>query len=202
MTPEERFFAKVDKTDYCWNWTGGTRKGYGLFRYNKKVVSAHIASYEMFNGDRNGLVVRHTCDNGLCVNPDHLVLGTYGQNTDDMMERDRHRGLLRNEQVEEVRRMPMSRTIIADVSAKYGIPEDSARNIINGTTFSNLPGARDVVRQKSRSKLTIDQIKEIKVALQRPYWGQVNFLAKKYGVDHSQISHIKSGLSHSDITIE
>lgn len=36
-----------------------------------------------------GLQVLHKCDNFLCVNLDHLYLGTAKQNTKDMFERDR-----------------------------------------------------------------------------------------------------------------
>ncbi|UGO47583.1 HNH endonuclease [Morganella phage vB_MmoP_Lilpapawes] len=34
-----------------------------------------------------GMVVRHTCDNKRCVNPNHLLLGTRKENTHDMLER-------------------------------------------------------------------------------------------------------------------
>lgn len=37
-----------------------------------------------------GKVVRHKCDNPRCINPDHLELGTYKDNTHDMLKRGRH----------------------------------------------------------------------------------------------------------------
>ncbi len=50
-----RFMKFVQKTDTCWNWTGGTtkpeRKGYGLFCAFKRplkgggMASAHRVSY-------------------------------------------------------------------------------------------------------------------------------------------------------------
>lgn len=36
-----------------------------------------------------GSVVRHTCDNGLCVNPDHLIVGTQKENIADCIARGR-----------------------------------------------------------------------------------------------------------------
>lgn len=96
----------------------------------------------------------------------------------------------------------MTRTIVADVSKKYGISEDFARNILDGSVWKELPGARTIPRQKSRSKLSLQDILEIKEELQRDrYRGQVNDLARRYGVTHSQICHIKSGLIHSDVSI-
>lgn len=40
-------------------------------------------------GQIKGLVVRHTCDNPGCCNPDHLLLGTHADNVSDKYERGR-----------------------------------------------------------------------------------------------------------------
>ena len=43
-----------------------------------------------YNGEiTDGLVVRHTCDNRICVNPEHLEVGTHQDNMDDMVRRNR-----------------------------------------------------------------------------------------------------------------
>lgn len=55
---------------------------------NTKV---HRVVYELHNKtSATGLVVRHTCDNPKCINPEHLVLGTSAENMKDRDLRGRH----------------------------------------------------------------------------------------------------------------
>jgi hypothetical protein len=69
----DRFWAKVEKTEGCWNWTAVKRGGYGLFRFRDTKISAHRLTYELIKGAiPDGLVIDHLCRNRACVNPDHL----------------------------------------------------------------------------------------------------------------------------------
>lgn len=57
------------------------------------------------------------------------------------------------------------------------------------------------IKTLNTQKLTVEQVIEIKKELLNSYRGQVSFLAKKYNVQQSNISHIKKGRSWSHIKI-
>jgi hypothetical protein len=84
---EVRFWAKVDKSGDCWEWTGTrTRQGYGGFRVGDRTVKAHRFAWSVIasrGAIPAGLVVMHLCDNPPCVRPEHLRLGTVADNNRD-----------------------------------------------------------------------------------------------------------------------
>ena len=82
----------VNETTDCWEWQGAKNNiGYGMIRDEQKMRTTHRVSYEEHHNVKipTGLCVCHTCDNPLCVNPDHLWLGTMKQNMDDMVAKGR-----------------------------------------------------------------------------------------------------------------
>ncbi len=89
----------------CWHWLDSAAfGGYGQIRVGKRMLRVHRVVYEEFIGpipkhnSYHGMCVRHTCDNPICVRPDHLVYGTQTQNIMDAVVRKRFVTGVKNKQ--------------------------------------------------------------------------------------------------------
>lgn len=94
---QKRFWAKVEKTEYCWKWTASRRDGrYGNFSIGSKKLAAHRVSWLLFTGRMPKKHVLHACDNVVCVRPSHLFLGTQGANIKDCYAKGRRSAVGQN----------------------------------------------------------------------------------------------------------
>jgi hypothetical protein len=72
----------------CLLWTGTvTGNGYGIVYFEGRYWGVHRLYYMLKSGEgvRDG-VVRHLCNNPLCLNLEHLVLGTQKENIQDQIQ--------------------------------------------------------------------------------------------------------------------
>ena len=132
----ERFWRKVNKggDDECWVWTGAvTKAGYGQITGGGKFT-VHRLSWVFRHGPiKDGLWVLHRCDVPLCVNPNHLFLGTSVDNIRDMTNKGRaahgeahHWAKLSAADVIAIRASTLT---AKKLSARYGICIEQVSNI-------------------------------------------------------------------------
>ena len=71
----------------------GDKDGYLGVTHKGRFTRAHRVAYCFARGIPihyiQGYVIRHTCDNPRCINPEHLLLGTHQDNMDDKVARGR-----------------------------------------------------------------------------------------------------------------
>lgn len=146
-----RFLKKVqpEPNSGCWLWDGAWQPatGYGHMHVDGHLVGAHRLSMRWLKGlDPSGFVIRHRCHVRLCVNPEHLELGTHEENMRDMASAGRTRAKLTSAQVEELRRRRANGELLAVLAAEFGISEEAASAAANGRSYAHAPGPRTKTR--------------------------------------------------------
>lgn len=82
---EPRFWGNVLRSDGCWEWQGTlSKQDYGMMGIGDHSYGAHRLSYLLEHGVPEKEVIMHMCDNPRCVNPAHLMQGSYQDNMNDM----------------------------------------------------------------------------------------------------------------------
>lgn len=126
-----RFWSKalIDDSDKCWEWQACIHvSGYGQFNTNPDIERAHRVAYKLVVGSiPEGMCVCHTCDNELCVNPNHLWIGTHADNNKDMMRKGR--GRWRGVRGEENINSKLTESNVMEIRRLYGAGNYSQRQL-------------------------------------------------------------------------
>lgn len=130
----------------CWLWMGNVCRDYGYIKVGGLNMRANRASYQAYKGPiPHGLWVLHRCDVRICVNPDHLFLGTRKDNFDDMVRKGRRRvgegerhasSKLKTDQVLAIRQSTLSDVGLAKI---YGVRPWAITQIKRRLTWKHLP---------------------------------------------------------------
>ena len=174
---EQTFLTKVNQTESCWLWTKATTAaGYGIFTRQNKPLYAHHQAWKLWKTPDLPVVIRHTCRNRHCVNPDHLEGGTHKENNGIDRERDgttnkgeRHgHHTLTEEQVVEMRRLRREGQSLEALMQRYaGVCHTTLLYALDGTHWSHVPDALTPEETKSlrhhkKGKLTDEQKAEVR----------------------------------------
>lgn len=132
----------------CWNWP--THRERGQMRVDGHLVPAYRVSYVLRIGPiPDGLLICHRCDNGRCVNPGHLFVGTFADNARDAAAKGRLRGTfpqgithpmakLNPEKVRTIRKLHRSGISYASLAIWYGVSAASIGDAVVGRTWGSV----------------------------------------------------------------
>lgn len=148
----QAFWDKVEISEGCWLWIGAKNSdGYGQISFEGKTEKAHRISWVLHFGTiPDGLQVLHNCDNPPCVRPDHLFLGTQGDNVRDCSEKGRIKtGDRRGEknarskftasQVEFIRTVAAEGFTRSCIAKYFGVCRQSIDDIVNRENWAHVP---------------------------------------------------------------
>lgn len=146
---KERFEKYFEKTpNSCWIWTGAIlKRGYGQQKTGEKNKRAHRISWELYRGKiPTGMNVCHKCDTPLCVNPDHLFIGTQLDNIRDCIKKNRNAKAPNGEEhknsklkEKDVRNILKDKRLsLSKIAKEYGVHRKTIEYIKNGKTWKHI----------------------------------------------------------------
>lgn len=161
-----KIFSNIDypgNDNDCWKWIGYfNNKGYGNIGLFGTYHLAHRLIYQCYHGKINpNICVLHHCDNTVCVNPNHLFLGTRKDNILDMVNKQRQNtqkgskhcnAKLTEDDVVEMMNGTITGkyTRIADIVKSYNVSEVVIRKIFKGLLWKQVTDNFDLKNLKDK----------------------------------------------------
>jgi hypothetical protein len=100
-----------------------------------KNVLAYRLVYELVKGVtlESKQVFQHQCDNPICCNPEHGVIGTHKDNMKDMRDRERHG--LPHHAVRAIRKLAKEGQTHEAIGKLYGLGRSTVTEIVSGKKY-------------------------------------------------------------------
>ena len=141
------FWSKVlipENRSECWIWTGPSDVGaYGRFCTGTQNIKAHRVAYcEIVGPIPEEQMIRHLCHNKLCVNPNHLAVGSAQDNADDTKARNLGPAKLTRDQVIYIRQNPLGMKGV-ELAKQFGVSKSLISEIKNMRHW--VPGSASMV---------------------------------------------------------
>lgn len=142
--PLALFHAKTrPAANGCIEWIAGrSPDGYGKFATgphgSQQHHRAHRWIYEQTHGPIGALVLRHRCDNPICVNVEHLEPGTQLDNIHDARSRGRLPVVLNADLVRHLRGVRARGESVRAEANRLGIRYPTAINAAKGITWRHV----------------------------------------------------------------
>lgn len=214
LSARERFDLQMKVTEDCWLWAAGCDKdGYGRFvaEYEGvKYQKAHRYSWALHNRQQvpKDMLVCHKCDNPRCVNPDHLFLGTPGDNMRDKIAKNRHniprgelapKAILTEEQATAILVDPRP---YAQMAADYGVAASTIGSVKSRHSWAHLEvekvvkGPRISGKKGKGSKVNEAIVKEILASSKAG-----KDLAEQFGISRQLVCNIQKRRIWAHVTI-
>lgn len=132
----------------CWLWTGAiSSSGYGSFAITKEnIVPAHRASFLIYKNEMPEAFVCHSCDNKICVNPDHLWSGTAKDNALDaskkgiLQKRPKRYGFGSKFKNDEIIKIFEDKRKYNEIAQEYDISLSTVGAIKRGENWAHVTG--------------------------------------------------------------
>lgn len=131
----DKILANTKEEGECLIWCGCLNSdGYPRAAIaGNSNVKVHRLVYQLVTRENIvGKVIRHTCDNPRCINPEHLISGTPRDNVKDMDDRDRRYRKIQAQHVSSV--FELKETGLSNVEIGNQLSLDLRRvgEILNG----------------------------------------------------------------------
>jgi hypothetical protein len=144
----ERMTARTikDSITGCWNFQGCLVGNYGYGQIDLgggMRAYAHRVAWALVHGPiPDDKLVLHSCDNGRCVNVEHLRLGTQAENVHESLQKGRYNAY--GHQKLDARKVLAIRTAAANgeaqgtIAARFGIARNTVSQVVNHKTWAHV----------------------------------------------------------------